>query len=137
MKDRYLGGLESLERGWREDILMVETTTTITPPSIVRSEWYLDMLFSYMSCTLSPEGSYISVSVWQISRDENVWENTLLDSLYRQLFRFRPPLDRAISWIYYLSWCYLDLEWWRSETNTPNRSYASCIVGLQVLGQYG
>jgi hypothetical protein len=38
MKDRYLGGLESLERGWREDILMVETTTTITPPSIVRSE---------------------------------------------------------------------------------------------------
>jgi hypothetical protein len=35
IKERYLGGLESLERGWRKDILIVETPTVITPPFIV------------------------------------------------------------------------------------------------------
>jgi len=63
IKERYLGGLESLERGWREDILMAETPIAITPPSTVGSKWYLNMLFSSMSCTFSPDGSSISVSI--------------------------------------------------------------------------
>jgi len=54
---------ESLERGWREDILMAEHPRAITPPSTVGSERYLDMLFSSMSCTFSPEGFSISVPV--------------------------------------------------------------------------
>ena len=89
IKERYLGGLESLERGWREDILMAETPTAITLPSIVGSKQYLDMFFSSMSCTFSLEGSSISVSVWEILREENFWKNTLLNSLSRQLFS--PP----------------------------------------------
>jgi len=63
IKERYLGGLESLERGWREDILMPETPTAITLPSIVGSEQYLDMFFSSMSCTFSLEESSISIYV--------------------------------------------------------------------------
>jgi hypothetical protein len=35
IKERYLDGLESLERGWRKGILMAETPTVITPPSTV------------------------------------------------------------------------------------------------------
>jgi len=62
-----LGGLarvrESLERDWREDILMAEHPTAITPPSTVGSERYSDMSFSSMSCTFSPEGFFISVPV--------------------------------------------------------------------------
>jgi hypothetical protein len=62
-----LGGLarvrESLERGWREDIMMAEHPTVITPPSTVGSKLYSDMLFSSMSCIFSPEGFSISVSV--------------------------------------------------------------------------
>jgi hypothetical protein len=38
IKERYLGGLESLERGWREDILMTETLIAITSPYTVGSE---------------------------------------------------------------------------------------------------
>jgi len=45
---------ESLGRGWREDILMANQLTAITPPSIVGSARYSNMLFSSMSCTLSP-----------------------------------------------------------------------------------
>ena len=63
IKERYLGGLESLERGWREDILMPETPTAITLPSIVGSEQHLDMFFSSMSCTFSLEESSISIYV--------------------------------------------------------------------------
>jgi hypothetical protein len=54
---------ESLERGWREDILMAEHPTAISPPSTVRSEQYSVMLFSSMSCTFSLEGVSISVPV--------------------------------------------------------------------------
>jgi len=39
---------ESLRRGWREDILMEENLIAIIPPSTVRSEQYLDMLFPSM-----------------------------------------------------------------------------------------
>jgi len=60
IKERYLDGLESLERGWREDILMAETLTTITPPSSIGLEQYLDRLFFFMSCTFSLEGSSTS-----------------------------------------------------------------------------
>ena len=77
---------ESLERGWREDILIAEHPTTITPPSIIRSERYLVMLFSSMLCTFSPEGFSILVPVWEISREENIWKNTLLDSVLCYLF---------------------------------------------------
>jgi hypothetical protein len=31
IKERFLGGLESLERGWREDIWMTKTPKAITP----------------------------------------------------------------------------------------------------------
>jgi hypothetical protein len=62
-----LGGLarvrESLERDWREDILMAEHPTAITPPFTVGSERYSDMSFSSMSGTFSPEGFLISVPV--------------------------------------------------------------------------
>jgi len=74
IKERFLGGLESLERGWREDIWMTETPTTITPFFTVGSKWYLDMSFSSMSCTFSLKGSSISVFVWQISWEEHFWE---------------------------------------------------------------
>jgi len=89
IKERYLDGLESLERGWRKDILMAETPTVITPPSTVGFKWYLDVLFSSMSCIFSLERSSISVLVWEISQEEKFWENILLDSLSRQ--QFFPP----------------------------------------------
>jgi len=57
--------------------------------STVGSEQYLNMLFSSMSCTLSPEGLSISVPVWEISQEETFCENTLLDILSRQ--PFSPP----------------------------------------------
>ena len=65
---------------------MAENPTAITSPSTVGSEWYLDMLFSSMSCTFSPEGSFISIPVWEISREKNFCENTLLNSLSSQPF---------------------------------------------------
>ena len=66
---------------------MAKNTTVITPSSTVGSKRYLDKLFSSMSCTLSPEGSSISVPVWEISQEENFLENTLRDS-----FLLRPSL---------------------------------------------
>jgi hypothetical protein len=54
---------ESLERDWREDILIAKHPTVITPPFTVGSEQYLDMLFSSMSCTFSLEGFSISIPV--------------------------------------------------------------------------
>jgi hypothetical protein len=38
MKERYLGGLKSLERGLRENILIAETPIARTSPYIVGSE---------------------------------------------------------------------------------------------------
>jgi hypothetical protein len=64
IKERYLDGLESLERGWIEDILMAETLTTITPPSSIGLERYLDRLFLYI---LTGEIFYISLSMRDIA----------------------------------------------------------------------
>jgi hypothetical protein len=82
----------------RENILMAETPIAITPPYIVGSEWYLDMLFSFLSCTLSLEGSSISVSIWEISQEETFWESTLLDSLSRQPFSPSSTIGSGYNW---------------------------------------
>jgi hypothetical protein len=68
---------------------MAKNTTVITPSSTVESKRYLDMLFSSMSCTLSPEGSSILVPVWELSQEENFLENTLRDSF--RCRQFSPP----------------------------------------------
>jgi hypothetical protein len=89
---------------------MAEIPTAITPPSTIGLERYLDMLFSSISCTLSSEGSSISIPVWEISQEVKFLKNTLLDSLNHQ--PFSPPstigsdynLDMLFVWMLYRFW---------------------------------
>jgi len=101
---------ESLERGWREDILMAEHPTAITPPSTVGSKWYLDMLFSSMSCTFSPGGLFISIPVWEISREKHSRKIHFWTVFFADCFLTRPSLDQAIIYICCCSRCFLYSE---------------------------
>jgi hypothetical protein len=100
--------------------------TAITPPSTVGLEPYLDMLFSSILCALSLEGSSISVPVWEKLQEENLWENTFLDSLSCQ--PFSQPSTIGLGYNLDMLFCKMLSRFWMVKIRTNHSKQKLCFL---------